>query len=543
MDAMLAAGACTPQNPVNEEEPTQSVKHKRFSSFPFSKLPDEVLGKYLLPYMSLQDICACARVNGRFRDIIDANLLNAVCFCRNFCSPHITEKAREKYQTVTRRWLHQFGPGGREHIVKLDQKTAHTRFPELLFYSIAKTLVRAEELAVSPAGSFTEKAIVRDVSFSPDGIHAMASFLGSGARLYRLVDGKWQSGLLISPDSMVDKLRFSADSSKVITAASDRWIRLHKLVGNNWQEQACLRRADGLHVAALSGQCQMALAGIKRVIIYGYDGAQWQQEYDESDLDQALVPKVRFSPDGKHFVLACKNLSMYALVDGKWRLQETVPDSCIEPVFRFSPDGNRLLSVFRERKVKIHHLVAGEWQESNTFPLRSNIMGCRFSPDGRQVMLYLETNSITFLSFVNGVWQISGTMNHSNSLSVFKFSPNGMYAMTGCYDNTVKFFQQAGGQWQQKMQIKINEGLSHVTFSPCGTHIAVTNDENIATIYGLRNGQCYMKGHIPGVKYGRGVRFSPIGGYLSANSAKKLNFFTLISDCLSASDDIEPRLT
>ena len=225
---------------------------------------------------------------------------------------------------------------------------------------------------------------------------------------------------------------------------------------------------------------------------YGYDGAQWQQEYDESYLDQTLVAKVRFSPDGKYFVLARKNPSMYGLVDGKWLLQ---------------------------------------------------IMGCRFSPDGRQVMLYLDTNSITFLSFVSGVWQINGTMNHSDSLSVFKFSPNGVYAMTGCYDYTVRFFQQAGGQWQQKMQIKIDGGISHVRFSPCGTHIAVTNDGNIATIYGLRNGQWHMKGHVLGVKHGRGVRFSPIGGYLSGSSTKKLNFFTLISDCPSVSDDSEPRLT
>ena len=509
-----------------------------------SELPNEVLAKYLLPCMSLQDICACARVNRRFRDIIDANHVNAVSFCCNFCSPHITEKVHEKYQTVFRRWLHQFGPSGREHIVKLDQKTDHIRLPQLLFYSIAKTLGSAEKLAVSPAGSFTETAIVCDVSFSPDGIHAMASFLGSGARLYRLVDGKWQSESFISPDSMVDKLRFSADSSKVITAASDRWIRLHKFVGNNWQEQACFQRLDGLHVAAISGQCQMALAGINRVIIYGYDGAQWQRGYDESDLEQASIAKVKFSPDGKYFVVAWKNLSMYGLVDGKWQLQKTVPDSCIEPLFRFSSDGYRLLSVFRKRKVKIHHLVAGEWQESNTFPLRSNIMGCRFSPDGRQVMLYLETNSITFLSFVNGVWQINATINHPDLLAFFKFSPNGVYAMTSCY-NTVRFFQQAGGQWQQKTQIKIDGGVARVRFSPCGTHIAVTNanDGTVATIYGLLNGQWHMKCHILGVKYGRGVRFSPIGGYLSAISTKKLNFFTLISDCLSASDDIEPRLT
>ena len=529
MDAIPVAGTCTPRNPVNEEQSTQSVKCKRFSFFPLFELPEEVLVKHLLPCMSFQDICACAQVNRRFRDIIDANYVNAVSFCRNFCSPHITEKAHEKYQTVLRRWLHQFGQSGQELIVKLDQETEHKRFPQILFYSIAKTLGMTKKLAVSQAGSFTRAPIVHDMLFSLDGIHAITAFQGSGARLYRLVEEKWQLETVISPDSMVLKFMFSADSSEVITVSSDCWIRLHKFVGNNWQEQACLRHVNRLYPSAISGQCQVALTGNNRIIIYRYDGAQWQQEYDESCLDQSILT-ARFSPDGKHFVLACYDLLMYELVDGKWQLRKIIPDSRQGPLFRFSSDGNQLLSALRGRKLQIHHLVAGEWQELNTFLLSSEINGFRFTPDGQHVMLCLATHSITFLSFVNGVWQINATMNHPESVEAYAFSPNGLYAITGCHDNTVRIFQQAGGQWQQKKLIKVDGRVKYASFSPCGTHIAVTTRNDVATIYGLLNGQWHMKCRIPGVKCWSEARFSPIGGYLSIASIDKLNFFTLIGD-------------
>ena len=531
MDAILSVGACKPRNPVNEEGATRSVQRQHLSFLTLSELPDDVLVKHILPCMSFRDICACAQVNRRLRDIIDASHVNAISYCRNFCSSRITDKAHEKYQTVLRCWLHQFGQGGRELIVKLDQNTGNIRFPQLLFYSIAKTLGMAQKLAVSQAGSFDRVPIVFDILFSLDGINAITAFQGLGARLYRLVEGKWQLETVISPDSRVYKFMFSADSSQVITASSDNRIRLHKFVNNNWQEQTCLQNINGLYASAFSGQCQIALTGNNRIIVYGYDGAQWQQEYDKSGLDQCL-PRVTFSPDGKYFVLACNNLSLYGLVDGKWRLQKTIPNSRQAPLFLFSSDGNRLLSAIRGRRLKIHHLAAGEWHELNTFRLSSEIINFLFTPDGQHVMLCLEKCSITFLSFVNGMWQINATMNHPNVVSAYAFSPNGAYAMTGCHDNTVRIFQQAGGQWQEKEQIKVDDRVLYAGFSPYGTHthIAVTTEKDVATIYGLLKGQWHMKCRIPDVERGSEVRFSPIGGYLSIASTDKLNFFTLISD-------------
>lgn len=530
MNAIHVAGACQPRNPVNDELASQSVQRKQFSFFPLSELPNEVLGKYILPYMSYKDVCACSQVNTTFRDIIETNHVNAVSFCRNFCSSRITEKARERYQTVLRPWLHQFGQSGRDAIVKLDKKTEHKRFPQLLFYSIAQTLGRTEKLAVSQAGTFTETAFIGDVSFSPDGMHAIATLLGPGARLYQLVEGKWQSKIFLSPDSTVGKCRFSADSSQVVTTSWNRRIRLHKLVGNHWQEQASLKYADGLYVTALSDKCKVAVSGDYAVIIYGYDGAQWQQEFEKiCDEDR---PKVRFSPDEKHFVLACKNLLMYELVDGKWQFQKTVICSRLQPFAIFSPDGNRLLTASWDFEVKIHHLIAGQWQESGTFPMDYSIKDASFSPDCQHVMIQLFTCPVIFLSFVDGAWQASTPIKHSDSVTLFSFSPNGAHAITGFIDNTVRIYQQAGGQWQQKAQIGFNDIIINAKFSPCGTHIVVTTNDGDARIYGLVNGQWHMKCRIQYVYAGCGAKFSPIGGYLSSTCADMVNFFTLVSDCL-----------
>ena len=537
MDAISIAAAYEPRNPLNEEVASQSSQRRQFPFFPLSELPNEVLGKYLLPCLPLQDVCACSLVNRKFRDIIEANHVKAVSFCRNFCSSRITEKSHERYQTVLRPWLHQFGQIGRDAIAKLDKKTDHAQFPQLLFYSIAQTLGRAEKFAVSQAGTFDEASRILNMSFSPDGMHAIATLLGPGARLYRLVAGKWQSEIFISPDSWVGDGTFSADSSQVVTASWKRQIRLHKFIGNHWQEQASLYYADKLYVSEISGKCQVAISGNFKVIIYRYDGAQWQQEFNmDCDVDR---PAVRFSPDEKHFALACNDLSMYELVDGKWQFQKTVINSCIEPAAKFSPDGSHLLSLSWDRKVKIHHLVAGEWRESNSLPMSNYVVDASFSPDCRHVMLQLRMCLVTFLSCVRGVWQINATIEYSNSVTENAFSPNGVHAMTVCQDKTVRIFQQAGGQWQEKTQIKFNDTILYARFSPCGTHIVVTADDGDTRIYGLVNGEWHMKCSIEDVFSGCGATFSPIGGYLSATCIRTVNFFTLISGRLSASDDIE----
>lgn len=537
MDAIPVAAAYEPGKPLNKEVASQPSQGGQFPFFPLYQLPSEVLGKYLLPCLSLQDVCACSLVNRRFRDIIKANHVKAVSFCRNFCSSRITEKSRERYQTVLRPWLHQFGQSGRDAIAKLDKKTDHAQFPQLLFYSIAQTLGRTEKLAVSQAGTFDEASRILNMSFSPDGMHAIARLLGPGARLYRLVAGKWQSEIFISPDSWVGDGAFSADSSQVVTTSWKRQIRLHKFIGNHWQEQASLQYADKLYVSAISGKCQVAVSGNFKVIIYGYDGAQWQQEFNlDCEVDR---PAVRFSPDEKHFALACNDLLMYQLVDGKWQFQKTVAYSCLEPVATFSPDGSRLLSLAMDLKVKIHHLVAGEWQESDSLPVRNYVVDASFSPDCRHVMLLLRMGLVTFLSCVRGVWQINATIEYSDSVAENAFSPDSVHAMTVCLDKTVRIFQQAGGQWQEKTQIKFNDTILYARFSPCGTHIVGTADDGDARIYGLVNGEWHMKCSIEDVFSGCGATFSPIGGYLSTTSIRTVNFFTLISGRLSASDDVE----
>ena len=553
MDAIQASGVLAPQNPV--QVTAHSVQRGQFSRFPLAGLPSEVLVKYLLPSLPLQDVYAYSSVSTRFRDMITGNDVDAISFCRNFCSPHIIGDARERYQTIFRPWLHQFGQSGREAMVKLDKIKEYLRFPQVLFFSIARTLGRAERFAVSQAGVFTENATIENLIFSPDGMHAIGRLSVSGVRLYRFVEGKWQSDTLIGPDTIV-QCGFSADSSQVVTFSWNLRIRLHQLVDNRWQEQEGVECPDGLRFAGLSGKCQVAVSGNHTVIIYGYDGARWQQELKAECYYKR--PKVIFSPNGKHVVLACNNLLMYELVDGTWQFQKivsyvppkptaivSVGEGYIPPLlyvkditeFRcndsatFSADGSCLLTHTGNFKVKVHCLVAGQWQESETLHLKGYMVSASFSQDRHHVMLRLDNMLVTFLSCVNGTWQVNTTIQHNSDVSFYSFSPDCVHAMTGCGDKTVRIFQQADGQWQEKTQIEINHDILHAQFSPCGTHIVVTTNCNDARIYGLVKGRWRMKCLIllELSKLGE-AKFSPTGVYLSTTCAREVNFWRIKED-------------
>ena len=549
MDAILVSGGLAPQNPANEEVTAHSVQRGQFSCFPLAGLPNELLANYLLPCMSLQDVYACSRVNSRFRDIIKDNHVDAISFCRNFCSPHIIDNTRERYQTIFRPWLHQFGQSGRDTIVKLDKKTEHTRFPQILFYSIAQTLARAERFAVSQAGIFTESATIEKLIYSPDGMHAISNLLVNGARLYRFVEGKWQSDICISPDTTVQHCGFSTDSSKVVTVSWNLRIRLHQFVDNRWQEQASVQCPYGLNFAALSGKCQVAVSGNHMIIIYGYDGARWQQQL-KTDSDYEW-PKAIFSPSGKHVVLACKNLLMYELVDGAWQSQKIVayahpgrtaissadnrlltgPDfynSCCNNTI-FSADGSCLLTPSQILNVKIHYLVAGQWQESENLPLKEYLISASFSQDCHHLMLRLSDRLISFLSCVNGTWQVNTTIKNNSYVILCSFSPDSVHAMAGCEDKTVRIFQQADRQWQAKTRIEIGYDIYYAQFSPCGTHLVVTTDRDART-YGLVKGHWHMKCHIQGLSDQREAKFSPTGVYLSTTCYRHVNFWKISGD-------------
>ena len=529
MDAIPVSGSPVPENLANEKVTAHPVQRGQFSGSLLTKLSSEVLVNYLLPCLPLQDVFVFSRVNTRFRNIIENNDVNAISYCRHFCSPHIIENTYERYQTILRPWLHQFGQSGRDAIVKLDKKTDHLRFPQLLFYSVAQTLGRAERLTVSQAGLFSEDSTINKLIYSPDGKHAVSQLLFNGARLYRLVEGKWQSDICISRDSEVEGCGFSADSSQVVTVSSDLWIRLHKFVDNHWQEQPAIQYRDGLEFAALSSKCQVAVSGRCTVFIYEYDGARWQQA-PKIDSDSLTV---KFSANGKHvFLLADKDLSMYELVDGTWQLQKKVTHSHQPPYAIFSADGNCLLTPCGDLRVQVHHLVAGQWQESEKLPLKHNIVNAIFSQDCHHVMLcsHLRESLITFLCCVNGTWQVNKTINHnSKRMTLFSFSPDSVHAMTACDDNTVRIFQQVDGLWQQKTRIEISHGISYAQFSPYGNHIVVTTYDEDARIYGLVKGHWHMKCRLQGGA-NRKAAFSPTGVYFSTNHGRKVNFWMIQED-------------
>ena len=283
IEGQYSAGAST-SNPTDTNSTADSGAEKRresaitFANKCITHLPNELIVKILSsPSLSLRDVSACRRVNRRWQGLVDDHHLLARPFSRHLHHQPMPQ-AVQHYQTFTRGWLTNFSIKGRELTAQLDRLLRHPQFGEIVFFSIAKLFASTRYLTYQNVGTVHHSTQVRMAKFSPDGSCLVTASRGGTAKIWELIDGKWQKKTTITHSEGVSSARFSPDGHHLVTSSWGGTVKIHEIVAGQWQKKVTIRHSD-------------------------------------------IVWDARFSPDSSHLVTASQDGSaqIWRLNAGQWR--------------------------------------------------------------------------------------------------------------------------------------------------------------------------------------------------------------------------------
>jgi WD40 repeat protein len=278
---------------------------------------------------------------------------------------------------------------------------------------------------------------------------------------------------LIGHQGAVLSVAFSPDGEWIVTAGSDRMIKLWKSDGTLvWSKN----HGATVYGLAFHPQSQtIAAAGVDgNVTLWGLDGtllkpfrasdtAIWQVAFSPDgqtiatataskivqlwNLDgtllqtlsghRAAVWAIAFSPDGQTIASASVDATIKL-----WRLDGTILKTLVGHkgtvwAIAFSPDGKTLLSASADKTLKL-------WNLDGTL-IRSfdghagAVMGAAFSPDGQAIASASADKTVR-------LWRLDGTLlrcfqGHSTVIRDVAFSPDGTALASASDDSTVRFWR------------------------------------------------------------------------------------------------------
>ena len=437
----------------NDTEPSE--EQANFANKNITTLPDELLVK-IFSNLDTGDLTHCQLVNRRWQELIDDRML-ALPFYRR-CHPterRINPLTVERYHSSIRGWLVGFSNLGRGLAAWLDKFLRHKHFPEILFFSIAKVLAKAEALTCQDVGTITHSDWVCNTSFSPDGDNLVTSSVDGTAKIWRLVNGQWQEKTTIQHSAWVKDLCFSPDGKRLVTGSLSA-AKIWELVGDQWQEETTIQHTG------------------------------W-------------VNEVCFSPDGRQLVTASKKAAkIWELVGDQWQEKATLRHAKRVVRACFSPDGNHLAIAYQNNTAKIWGLSAGEWGEEvaieyyeygiegKTIRYSGWVKDVCFSPHGNYLAI-AAADTPTIWKLVDGEWEQSAAIEHSGLVSKVSFSPDGNHLLIVSDEPTIKIWGGVGGRWQEKATVPNIGSVRSTSFSPDGHHLVIASDSNDAKVWVLKS--------------------------------------------------------
>ena len=400
----------------NDTEPSE--EQANFASKNITILPDELLVK-IFSNLDTRDLVNCQLVNRRWQELIDRDHMLALAFYR-CCHPakqRISPLTVERYHSSIQSWLRGFSNLGRESAARLDKFLQHKHFTEILFFTIAKVLAKAEALTCQNVGTITHSNWVDKASFSPDGKCLVTASFNNAAEIWELVDGQWQKKTTLQHSVWVKHAFFSPDGRHLMTISNI--AKIWELEGGQWQTKAILRHYSEVARACFSpdGNHLVTIANNGTAKIWGLIADQWEK---------AAIKYYEYGYAGR-------------TTEKPW----WVFDVC------FSPDGNYLVIAAADTPT-IWELVDGEWKQSGALKHCSPVSKVSFSPDGNHLVT-TSGDIAKIWEAVDDRWLEKATIQHSGSITIASFSPDGSHLVTtASNDCAVKIWGLEGGHWQEK---------------------------------------------------------------------------------------------
>ena len=481
---------------------TPDLESARFANRDTVVLPDEMVVRILM-YLGTTDIAVCRGVNRYWQALIDTRHLLARSFYRD-C--HLTQRinsldiernqAVERYHSHIRRWLADFGNGGRETAKQLDNILENKYFPEVLFFSIPKLLLNSNELTYRNTATIGHLGAVRDASFSPDGKYLATVSNDNAAKLWEIEGGQWREKVTIRHSADLINASFSPDGKFLAMSYDDRICKIWWLKDDQWQEKVTVQYSTSAINASfnLDGKYLVIASDAGSAKICWLEGGQWEEKF--TIQHSGMVRSARFSPDVKHLLTVSvdRTVKIWKLDDGQWEEKFTIQNPGRVTNGRFSPDGKHFVLVTATstgnfihmiHETKLWALVDDQWREKATIRHFNTVNNVHFSPDGKHFVTASRDGFAKICGFEGGEWQVKATIWHYGSVANASFSYDGKLLMTASRDGNAKICGLVGGKWQEMVTIEHSRAVTNASFGPDYQLVTVSSD-NTAKVWVLK---------------------------------------------------------
>ena len=488
----------TPPTP-NAPDPESA----RFANRDTVVLPDEMVIRILMN-LGTTDIAVCRSVSRYWQTLIDTRHLLARSFYRDcHLTQQINSPAAQRYHSHIRGWLTDFSDRGRETAEQLDNILGDVHFPKVLFFSIPKLLLNANELTCQNTATIGHSGVVRDAIFSPDGKYlVMLVSINKAAYLWELEGGQWREKVTLRHCAWVTSASFSPDGNHLVTASGDGICKIWRLEDDQWQEKVTLQHSpdepvkkarfspDGKHLVTVVGDSAK---------IWWLDDDQWREKAIIVHSERVMT-NAQFSPDGKHLLSTSSDgiVKIWKLDDGQCEEKFTIAHPCSVRNARFSSDGKHLVTVTSNDHIdnailwelvdvqSQENVTIQQWQEKVTIEHSDIVNNVHFSLDGKHLATASWDGTVKICGLEGGKWQVKATIWHSDTVANANFSRDGKFLVTASRDGVAKICRLEGGRWQEIVTIEHSKAVKNARFSPDDYQFVTACGDNTAKIWVLK---------------------------------------------------------
>jgi WD40 repeat protein len=264
-------------------------------------------------------------------------------------------------------------------------------------------------------------------------------------------------------DDDIDFVAFSPDGARLVTASSDRMMRLWDIAGG--RELATLAHPEPVASATFSPDGTRLATSTRDRIVRIWDVAGGR-ELATLEPPSPITSAV-FSPDGKRLVTTCWEGTVH-IWDAATGREISVLKGHVGRAneARFSPDGRRIATASDDNTARVFDAASGRALQILKHP--SRVLSVAFNADGTRIVTGAGNEARVF-DAASGR-EIAALKGHRNAVNDATFSRDGTRIATASDDDSVRVWDAGSGAEIARLEGRFN-AVKTVMFDGDGRRI------------------------------------------------------------------------